>query len=307
LGEASYDPQEDLEHFAGVTQLMIVTVRVTDHALHGILEPLRRIRRELPSRPVLMVLTCLHQATGKVDLSEGEDPFAAQPAGDHPQASDQPVSRPLPASLQVLIDEKKSQFSGLYDILIPVDLTQPEDGFVDPNFGGQRLKQAILDYLPHAYRQALLFLNEPERAHESSRQKQARWQVLTSSALAATAGAVPIPWVDIPSVLAIQTHLAVRIAEIYGQDITPAQWAVVSGAAGSRIALGMAMREVLKFIPLVGMAVSAASSFAITYALGMSWDWYFADVRKGNVPSAEKLKEIFAEQLKRGHQLWRAE
>ncbi|MFG0261482.1 MAG: hypothetical protein ACF788_03740, partial [Novipirellula sp. JB048] len=60
-------------------------------------------------------------------------------------------------------------------------------------------------------------------------------------------------------------------------------------------------------IPWVGMAAGAATSFAFTYALGMSWDWYFADLRRGNVPSAEQLKEIFAEELKRGHQLWRAQ
>jgi uncharacterized protein (DUF697 family) len=66
------------------------------------------------------------------------------------------------------------------------------------------------------------------------------------------------------------------------------------------------LREVLKFIPLVGMAVGAASSFAFTYAMGMSWDWYFADLRHGNVPTPEQLKEIFAEQLARGHELWKA-
>jgi hypothetical protein len=54
------------------------------------------------------------------------------------------------------------------------------------------------------------------------------------------------------------------------------------------------------------MAVGAASSFAFTYALGMSWDWYFADLRKGNVPSPDQLKDVFAAELKRGHELWNA-
>ena len=68
----------------------------------------------------------------------------------------------------------------------------------------------------------------------------------------------------------------------------------------------MALREALKFIPMVGMAVGAASSFAFTYALGMTWDWYFASKRGGGVPSAASLKQVFAEQLKRGNELWRA-
>jgi len=117
---------------------------------------------------------------------------------------------------------------------------------------------------------------------------------------------VPVPWVDIPAVLGIQTHLAIKIAGIYEQEITPARWAVLSSAAGSRIAIRLALRGALKFIPMVGMAVGAAASFAFTYAMGMSWDWYFADLRRGNVPTADQLQQVFADQLRRGHELWRA-
>jgi uncharacterized protein (DUF697 family) len=181
-----------------------------------------------------------------------------------------------------------------------------EDGFVDPDFGGSRLKQSILDQLSHAYRQALLALTDSRTTGDSTRKQQVRWQVLASSALAGTAGAVPVPWVDIPVVLGIQAHLAVKIANLYQQELTAARWAILSSAAGSRIAIQLALREALKFIPLVGMAVGSASSFAFTYALGMSWDWYFADLQKGNVPSPEQLQQIFAEELKRGRELWSA-
>ncbi len=302
LGEASYDPQEDIEKFAATTQLMIVTVRVTDHALEDFLTPLRRIRKAAPLRPILLVVTCLHQATGQLDISAGPDPFEP-PA---PDAADQVVApgTKVPDGLQTLIDEKIMQFVGLYDMLIAIDLTKPEDGFADPNFGGQRLKNAILEYLPHAYRQSLIALDSTKKTNESYRQKRSRWQILASSSLAATAGAVPVPWVDIPAVLGIQAHLAYQIAEIYEQEITPANWAVLSSAAGSRIAFRLAIREALKFIPIVGMAAGAASSFAFTYALGMSWDWYFSSLRHGNVPTPEQLREIFGEELKRGRQLW---
>lgn len=294
LAEATYDPTEDIERFSEATQLMIVTVRVTDHALLSIIEPLRRIRSSMPGRPVLLVLTCLHEAMGMDDISEDLDPFASSPWA-------------ISDTLRTLIDKKISQFSGLHDDVIPIDLTKPEDGFADSNFGGPRLKQTILDHLPQAYRQALLALTESVGTAQTARHKKTRWLILASSAMAGTAGAVPIPWVDIPAVLGIQTHLAMQIAKIYDQEITPARWAVLSSAAGSRIALRLAIREALKFIPMVGMAASAASSFAYTYALGMSWDWYFADLRKGNVPNPDQLKEIFAAQLKRGHELWRAQ
>lgn len=320
LGEVHYQPDEDIQRFSGSSELMIVTVRVTDHALDCVLQPLRRIRKEAPQRPVLLVLSCLHQAPGAMDISAGGDVFGTTPpstsnvdaakvgSNDAASASPDPAQThgaQVPPSVQALIDEKASQFDGLYDVLVPIDLTQPEDGFADPNFGGQRLKQTILDHLPQAYRQSLLTLNEADGAL-TQRQKRVRWQVLASSALAASAGAVPLPWVDIPAVLGIQAHMAVRISHIYEQDITAADWTMLSSAAGSRIALQLAVREVLKFIPLVGMAVGAATSFAFTYALGMTWDWYFVTRRGGRVPSAATLKKVFAEQLKRGNELWRA-
>ena len=301
LGEAAYDPQADIEQFADSTQLVVIAVRVTDHALEDLIEPLRIIRKASPRRPMILALTCLHEATGEIDLSEGADPFATA----HGTPSNQAASQ-IPERLQTLIDEKIKQFKGLHDVVVPVDLTKTIDGFADPNFGGQRLKKTILEYLPHAYRQALLTLNQTD-GFESVRQKKARWQVLASSALAATAGAVPVPWVDIPVVLGVQAHLAVRIANIYEQEITAADWAMLSGAAGSRIVVRMAVLEALKLIPFLGMAVGSAGSFAFTYALGMSWDWYFANMRGGKIPNEVKLKEIFDQQLKRGRELWRAE
>jgi uncharacterized protein (DUF697 family) len=212
----------------------------------------------------------------------------------------------IPAPLQTLIDAKRQQFEGLFDALIPIDLTQPADGFANPNFGGDRLKHVILNYLPHAYRQALLVLASGTTG-KNERQRRAHWHILASSALAGTAGAVPIPWIDIPIVLAIQTHLAMRIAKIYNEEIKPGDWAMLSSATGSRIAMRLALTEALKFIPYWGMAAGAASSFAFTYALGMSWEWYFANMRGGKIPDVQQLREIFREQLKRGHQLWSAQ
>ncbi len=180
-----------------------------------------------------------------LDIASGPDPFESSAADS--QAKTQ-TRGPVPQPLQALIDAKLKQFAGLYEKMIPIDITQPADGFSNPDFGGGRLKAAILEYLPHAYRQALLALNT---AHHglSARQKKSRWQVLTSSALAGTAGAVPLPWLDIPMVLAVQTHMAIRIADIYQQEIKPGDWAMLSSATGSRIAMRMALTEVLKFIP----------------------------------------------------------
>lgn len=302
LGEAAYDPAKDIESFSNSTQLILVVVRIGDHALEPILEPLKRIRESNPGRTVLLILTCLHQVGLSTQLTTENDPFEKNSSHSHLSEQERAA---IPENLRVLIDSKTEQFEGLYDILIPIDLTHPDDGFIDPDFGGDRLKHSIVTALPNAYRQSLIALDSGTKGGQSSvRQQKSRWQVLASSSLAATAGAVPLPWLDIPAVLAIQTHMAYKIAEIYDQEISPANWAVLSGAVGGRVAVQLAVRELWKLIPFVGVALGAASSFAFTYALGMSWDWYFANVRKGRVPSAEQLQEVFREQLLAGRKLW---
>lgn len=299
LAEAAYDPSADIARLSSLSHLLVVAVRVADQALQPLIEPLRTIRKNSPETPALLVLTCLHEATAGMDLSAGDDPFASDGTIKDPQR--------VPADLQDLMAAKREQFEGLFDAVVPVDLTQVEDGFADPHFGRKRLQQAILSQLPQAYRQALLALQDAGKTSQSERQRRSRWQVLGSSAMAATAGAVPLPWVDVPAVLAIQTHLAMKIAGIYEQEITPARWAVLSSAAGSRVAARLALRSALKFIPMLGMAVGAATSFAFTYAMGMSWDWYFSNLRQGHVPTADQLQEVFSDQLRRGHELWKAE
>jgi uncharacterized protein (DUF697 family) len=126
------------------------------------------------------------------------------------------------------------------------------------------------------------------------------WQIMASSVLAATASAVPIPWVNMPVVLAIQTRMVKKIALIYEQKMTSKHWIALSNVAGTQVALRLASRELLKFIPIVGIA----ASFAFTFALGKVVDWYFSVQAQGKTPSDEELKTMFAEQLARGHQLW---
>ncbi len=153
--------------------------------------------------------------------------------------------------MRVLLVEKQKQFQGLYDVIVPIDLTHSEDGFEDPNFGGDRLKQTIIELLPSAYRLSLINLDTGAAVKPSSRQQRARWQVLASSTVAATAGAIPVPWIDVPAVLTVQTHMAYKIAEIYDQEITPANWTILTSAIGSNIAFRLFVQGTLKFIPFL--------------------------------------------------------
>jgi uncharacterized protein (DUF697 family)/predicted GTPase len=295
LGEAGYDASEDLAQFDAKTHLLIVTVRATDQATEEVVQPLKQIRKANAERPVLLAVTCLHDAYVGQQHPD-PDPFDSSP-------------RPLPASigedLRRCLQAQYDRFDGLFDRAVPVDLTPADEGFTAAEFGGPRLKTAILDLLPSAYRQTLLQMDHLREALLEIQQERSLPIILAHSVLAASAAAVPVPWIDLPVVMAIQSHLAHRLARVNQQHLDAAALAHVTVAMGGRVALTMGLRELLKFIPWVGMAANAAAAFAFMYASGWVWNWYFLEIRKGHVPDAKELREMYQSQLRKGVALWK--
>src|SRR5690606_38274521 len=122
---------------------------------------------------------------------------------------------------------------------------------------------------------------------------------------AASAAAVPLPWVDIPFVMATQSHLLHRLAADYQQPLDSKTLLNLTGMLGGRVALRLGIRELLKFIPWVGMAANAAAAFAFTYGSGPAASWYFREVKAGHIPTPEQLREVYKQQLQAGARLWR--
>jgi uncharacterized protein (DUF697 family)/energy-coupling factor transporter ATP-binding protein EcfA2 len=334
LGESGYDPSEDLKQFDASAHVIVVVVRVMDHALQELIEPLRKIRAARPTRPVVLVLTCLHEAY-PFEQHPDPDPFDVNPAAvnetpdsantdarnvdtrsvdatnpfvkyPEPQASS--VNSKVPeihSELQRCLAEQKQRFAGLVDRIVPVDLTQPEDGFVQPEFGGKRLEEALIDVLPAACRQVLLHLEDARKSLRDLTAKQALPTILTYSSLAATAAATPLPLVDIPAVMGIQTRLIYVLAELYDQKMNVDLLSKMAGAAAGQLALRFAVKAPLKLIPFVGMTANAAMAFAYTFSLGKACCWYFAEVRSGHVPQPEELNKVWGEQLEHAVAVWR--
>ena len=293
LGEVQYDPSEDIARFAAAAHVVIVTVRARDHALAGVLEPLRAIRKAAPARPVLLALTCLHE------LYPGQQ----HPQPDPFEAAEVPDA--LPADLQRTLAAQRERFAGLADRVVPLDLTQPEEGFAPADFGGARLKNALLQMLPDAYRQTLLTLDEAMASLKDLNDRRALPLVIGHSMLAASAAAVPLPWLDIPVVAAIQSHLVYRLARVYGQAVGVRTLLEMAGPIGGRLLARQAVRETLKFIPFVGAAANVAMAYAYTFGLGKACGWYFGQVRQGNAPSAKELEQVWREQLTQAAQMWK--
>lgn len=313
LGEAGYDPRADLDAFQDNTHLLIVTVRLTDQATDVLTSPLAKIRNANPSRPVLLVITCLHDAyTPKPNELQHPtpDPFDALPHEGFRQPSLSPsleenLIEVITPDFSRLLNEKFKKFEGLFDYWTAIDLTKPEEGFDEVEFGGERLKSAIIELLPEVYRQAILQIEDLNQLLTEAQQSRVAPVIMAHCLLAASAAVVPVPWVDIPLVLGIQSRLAYKLAEMNGQKLDAQTISKVSASLGSRIAVRMGIRGALKFIPWVGSAVNSSATFAITYASGWAWNWYFMKIGQGHVPTAEELKEVYAQQLNRGESLWK--
>ncbi len=296
LGEAGYNPQEDIAAFDASAHLMLVTVRAADHAQRSIVEPLRAIRKAKPDRPVILVLTALH------DLYPRDDHPQPDPFGQGP--TDVWERQRLPEDLLRSLDEQVRRFKGLVDWVVPMDLTLVEDGFNDPAYGSERLKRALIESLPEAYRQTFMTMTEVMSSLQALHERQAKPYVLAAATMAATAAAVPLPWIDIPAVAGLQSELIRRLAQLYGRSLDRDQFLQMAGAAGSRLLLRQALRGALKLVPFIGQAANSALAFASTYALGEACCWFYGQKLAGHSPTHDELRSVLQERLANAEQLW---
>jgi uncharacterized protein (DUF697 family) len=296
VDEPGYDPREDLARFDQQAHVIVITSKVMDHALENLLSHFRPIRAAQPTRPVVLALTCLHEAYPQ---QQQPQPYPFTTADlDHGLAS-------VPPDLRVSLAEQRQRFAGLYDYLVPIDLTQPIEGYEDPSYGGQRLREVLLEALPAAYRQTLITLEEATRELQDLFARRALPHILGYSSLAATAGAIPIPWVDMLVLPGIQTRMIYHLAEMYGQPLSGRRFLELASTLSMGMVVRQAVREVVKFIPVVGSVAGAALAGAATFALGKAFCYYYAAVHKGHVPQPEELKHYYQEQLNQAAKLWR--
>ena len=302
LDEPGYDPSEDLAAFNNTAQVVIVTVKLLDHAQENSVRHLRALRKAQPSRPILLLVTCLHEAYPLTQhpkeypfvgdwrttwLHDGK-PFISE--SDHPcLAVDGPIRRSLLA--------QEEQFGELIDAIVPADLTRPEDGLEVPHFGGDELKAVIAGLLPRAYRQTLLMLDEAKTQLSDAFSQRALPHILSYCSMAATAGAVPVPFLDLLLLPAIQARMIFYLARLYGQPLSGTRFLELASSLGLGLVMRQASREILKLIPYVGSIAGGLVAGASTLALGKAFCYYYSAVHQGHVPQPEDLKKYYKEQF----------
>ncbi len=298
VDEPGYNPREDIATIDPMAHVVIVTAKATDFAQGNIRAALEPIRRASPSRPVLLVVTCLNEAIPRQPHPHPY-PFEAL-------LHNAPVPAEVPEPLRRAIDEHRRAFGGLFDACVPIDITKMEDGFQDPDYGGEQLKQALLKMLPAAYRQTLLRLKEATDTLKDVHLKHAIPLIQGYASMAASAGAIPIPFVDLLMIPGIQGRMVTQLAAVYGQPMTGERFKEVAASLGIGLIARQAVREVVKFIPYVGSVAGAAVAWASTYALGRAFCYYYQAVCEGHVPDPQALKRYYQEQFTAAEKGWKA-
>ena len=297
LDEPGYQASEDIAAFASRAHVMLVTVKLLDHAQENVLSALRAIRAARPTRPVVLLLTCLHEA---------------YPLQQHPpqyvfDAQGRPTA-PVPELLQQNLDAQLARFGPLVDRIVPLDLTQPSEGFEQPEYGGEQLKATLLELLPAAQAQLLRAVEESFASLHELYARRALPTILAYSTLAATAGAVPVPLVDTALLAGVQSTMLHQLAQLYGRPLTRERLGELAAALGLGFVGRQMARSLLKLVPVVGSAVGAVTGATLagasTYALGKAFCVYYRAVLEGKTPDARQLKRYYEEQFALAQANW---
>jgi len=305
LDEPGYDAGEDLARFNEQAHVVIVTIKLLDHALDNLITNLRRIRAAQPRRPIVLAVTCLHEAYPQ---QQHPEPYPFDAEGR--LTLDPGASAPATAFAEVRdsLAFHRERFGDLIDRVVPLDLTPPEEGFSDPNYGGHRLREVLLDVLPGAQAQTLRTLDAAQNDLKGLFARKAAPTIVAYSSLAATAGAVPIPVVDMLLISAVQTSMVNELAQLYGQPLTKQRMAELASTLGLGLLTRQAGRSLIKIIPglgsILGSVAGGAMAAGSTYALGQAFCYYYSAVLQGHVPDAKDLKRFYEDQLQNATQAW---
>jgi uncharacterized protein (DUF697 family) len=301
LDEPGYDPSEDIAQFSDQAHAVVVTVRLLDHAQENLLQVLKRVRNARPKRPVVLALTTLHEA---------------YPQQQHPQPYPFGRDAELPADVSPVLAgvaeslaEQRRRFGSLVDRVVAIDLTPAEEGYEDPNYGGERLREVLLDVLPAGQGQTLRTLEAAQHDLQGAFAAKAAPTIAAYSTLAATAGAVPVPVVDLVLLSGVQTRMVYDLANLYGQPMTKQRLGELAGVLGVGMLSRQAGRSLLKVIPGIGSVLGSVAGSALaagsTYALGKAFCYYYRAVLEGHVPDAEDLRRYYQKELAHAEEEWK--
>lgn len=290
LGEVDYDPGSDIEAFQEQTHVLIVVMKAMDHAQDAVMQAVRSVHKAKPDWPVVVVQTALH---------EGYPDAGFEHPSPYPFGGDA-WSHAVPENLRRSLLAQRKLFKGIDARFVALDLTLPEDGYRPVNYGLEAFWSSLEEALPHGIALMLHEMKDMRKELHEMYSKAAHPHIVAYSLLSGVAGAMPVPFVDIPMVTLVQTKMFHTIASIHNYKLDRKSWAEISSALGLSLLANIGRRELVKLIPVYGLAVSSVLTAATTFALGKTLTVYFRNLRSGTEISNELFRKIYAEQFDLG-------
>lgn len=295
VDEPSYDATEDIARFNDQAHLVLVTCRIKDFATGRLRESLSRIRSADPSRPVVLALTCLHEAYPQVQHPQ---PYPFDAGVYPPSVSD----GDWPGDLIRLVREQTEEFRGLVDRVVPVDLTQADEGYVDTEYGGTMLKKVLRDTLPAAYRATFRRAVEVDPNQLDEDHTRARPVVLGYATLAATAAGLPLTnWLVVPN---IQERMLAELAVRAGRTGAATAFLEKVGGWNSRTNSRLRLAEFLRIVPVIGTAANIRMAGKTTYALGLAFITFLHETRLGHALTDAMIQKLYEKEFHRADTAW---
>jgi uncharacterized protein (DUF697 family) len=300
LGEAAYDPSEDLSVAEQTSHCTIAVMRAMDRQQETVVDTLTRIRKRDPNWPILVAQTHLHEG-----YPSGQDhiqpyPFAddGTPAGHGDIPED--LRRSLGYQRQLL-----GNLPGTGPItFVPLDFTKEGDGYQPQLYGLEALQKQLTDIGPAALNAAL-----KDGAVADQHASAIHGLIVGHATAAAVADTIPVA--ALAAVPAVQGRLLQTISqrhEVSWDRRTGLEFAGALGAGAlARYAAGFGVRQLTKLIPVYGQTAgavaAAATSFATTYALGKAADYYLKQRSSFGSPDHAAVQKVWADALREAFDL----
>jgi len=293
LGEVDYDPKSDIEAFREQAHVLIVVMKAMDHAQQAVMDTVRSIHRDQPDWPIIVAQTALHEGYPGPDFEHlSPYPFDAE---NWPET--------IPENLRRSLLEQRSLFKGIATQFVAVDFTLPEDAYQPVNYGLETFWRRLETALPHGMAMVLHGMKEIRKELHDAYGKAAHPHIIAYALTSGAAGAVPVPFIDIPIVTLVQAKMFQTIASIYNYKLDRKSWAEIGSSLGITLLTNIGRRELIKLIPVYGSAASSVLTAATTYALGKTLTVYFESLHKGTALSREAFRVIYKQQFELGRSM----
>lgn len=292
LGEAAYEPAEDIAFCEDRAHLILAVVKALDAEQGVVVDAVSAARKRHPDWPVVIAQTSLHEAYPRAGGHIWPYPFTGGVAGEA-----------VPEPLRRALAHQRALFAGLPGrgalSFVAIDFTQPGDGLDPPDYGREALIAALVEVAPAAVRVALREL--PGAAAETDA-RSVNAHILGFAVAAGASDAVPVTGtVTVPL---LQAAMLRQVAKLHGMRWDRRSYAEFIAAVGAgallRTASAFGVRQLVKLVPVYGQTIgataAAAASFATTYAVGKAASYYLAHRQRG--VDAEGVATVYRDALR---------